>query len=125
MKEFESPFDTLTDPVRFNAGAFGLQCAYFTIKLPLDKVRIEYYDKQTCDVIETMQFPTMWRAITDVVDSIRVKAYRKYKTYCELDIILLIDDLDPKYHQYLDLYDYHEDGYLKHEPLQETSSYYN
>jgi len=125
MKPFETQLDTLTNPVHFNAGQFGLQCAYFTIKLPLDKVRIEYYDHQTGEIVESRQSPTRWQAITDVVDSIRVKAYRKYKTYYELDIILLIDDLDPKYNQYLDLYDHHEEGYLNYEPLQEQGSYQN
>jgi hypothetical protein len=125
MKNFETPLDTLTDPVRFNAGPFGLQCSYFTIKLPLDKVRIEYYDWETGNVIENRQLPTRWQAITDVVDSIRVRAYRKYKTYCELDIILLMDELNPKYQPYLDLNAYHDEGYLKHEPLQESGSYHN
>lgn len=123
MKEFEYPLDALTDPVRFNAGAFGLQCAYFTIKLPLDKVRIEYYDRETGEVIENRQSPTRWQVITDVVDVLRVKEYRKYKTYCELDIILLTDELPSKYHPYLNLNDYHEEGYLKYEPLQEAGSY--
>lgn len=117
--------DTLNDPVRFNTHAFGIQCAYFTIKVPIDKVRIEYYDSKTGDVIEEKQSPTKWRAITDIVDSIRVKSYRKYKTYCELDIMLLTDDINPKYHPYLELNNHSDEGYVNYEPLQDSGSYRN